>query len=74
MGHKRFGPDRDRLLIAKYAGLTSRLRGKVWSADPDMLAHHRREWPELWKAIDELVEFVDELSPPWPGVEVREGG
>ena len=54
-----------RLENAQYAGLASRIRDLIWGAPPELVAHHRQEWPALWATLDDLVAHVDERFPPY---------
>ena len=63
---RRPKPADPHIQVANLTGLGKRIRGHIWTADADLMAHHRGEWPELWKTLDDLVAYIDELAPPWP--------
>lgn len=53
--------DRERVRHAKLYGSASRIRDLVNRGDPEVVARHRAEWPELWSAIDDIVGEVGQL-------------
>jgi hypothetical protein len=52
-------PDPTNLRIAQFSGRTSRVRGVIWLAEPEVVARQRAELPALWEALDDLIELVD---------------
>jgi hypothetical protein len=55
---------------AQLEGVAKRIRGTLWrdakpGGDPERQARHRAEWPELWDALDRLVEIIDDMYPPF---------
>jgi hypothetical protein len=35
------------------------------------LAEYRRDWPDLFEAVDEMVQLLDEDDPPIPILDAR---
>ena len=39
---------------ARLSGTGKAVHGAIWRADPDVVARHRAEGPQLWEAVDSL--------------------
>lgn len=53
-------PSSENFRAAQLTGRTARLRDQLrLNTDHELEARHRAEWPQLWAAIDDLVELID---------------
>jgi hypothetical protein len=66
MNPSRRHVDPQRLSLASYVGVSKRIRGEIWRDNvSDRQRRHREDWPELWRALDDLIELVDGEFPPF---------
>lgn len=50
----------DNVFYAQLTGRTVAVRDQLRrKTDPELERRHRAEWPELWAAIDGLLELID---------------
>ena len=54
--------DAERIRHAKLFGSVRRVQGQIWRADADLIDRHRRQLPELWEAIDAMLEHVEHVE------------
>jgi hypothetical protein len=71
MGRSRPTPNPDpedaTVKLGRYEVACKRIRAEVWHLDgTHRLAHYRREWPDFWEAIDDMVALLDKDHPPYP--------
>ncbi len=55
-------PDPTNLRIAQFSGRASRVRDQIRRAErltPETLMASREQLPDLWAAVDDLLELVD---------------
>jgi hypothetical protein len=59
--------DSPEMRVAKWQANGSRILGVLRTGrnagQREQEARHRREWPELWEALDDLVDLADETDP-----------